>query len=370
MKMRAAVLEQFGEPLSVQEVELAEPRAGEVLVRLAACGVATPTSTPPPAPTLRATRRPCSGTRAPGVVERSGPTSTLARAGRPRRHPLLAPVRRMRSLPRPAHQPLPGDPRAAEPGLSARRHDALSRDGDPIRHFMGCSTFAEYDGDAGDRPRQGQPRGALRARLPLRLRPLDRPRRGDQHRRGASRAAPAWSSAPAWSAWERSPAAACRAPSGSSASTFRQERLELARGQGATDLLLGGESTVEEILEMTGGFGADYTFEATGQRRRDAPGGRSGAHGLGPMHGRRRRRQGGDPRRGPPLPDHRAPRSPVPRSAASRAATRSRCWSTATSPARSISTPSSPTASASTRSTAGFELMEAQDGIRSVIEFA
>jgi S-(hydroxymethyl)glutathione dehydrogenase/alcohol dehydrogenase len=42
------------------------------------------------------------------------------------------------------------------------------------------------------------------------------------------------------------------------------ERLELARGQGATDLLLGGESTVDEVLEMTAGFGADYTFEATG----------------------------------------------------------------------------------------------------------
>src|SRR6188768_1844896 len=39
MRIRAAVLERFGEPLAVQEVELAEPRAGEVLVRLAACGV-------------------------------------------------------------------------------------------------------------------------------------------------------------------------------------------------------------------------------------------------------------------------------------------------------------------------------------------
>ena len=39
MKMRAAVLEQFGKPLSVTEVELDEPRAGEVLVRLEACGV-------------------------------------------------------------------------------------------------------------------------------------------------------------------------------------------------------------------------------------------------------------------------------------------------------------------------------------------
>ncbi len=44
------------------------------------------------------------------------------------------------------------------------------------------------------------------------------------------------------------------------------ERLELARGQGATDLLQAGEGTdaVARILEMTGGFGADYTFEATG----------------------------------------------------------------------------------------------------------
>lgn len=39
MKIRAAVLEQFGAPLEVQELELAEPKAGEVLVRLVACGV-------------------------------------------------------------------------------------------------------------------------------------------------------------------------------------------------------------------------------------------------------------------------------------------------------------------------------------------
>ena len=39
MKIRAAVLESFGAPLEVQELELAEPRAGEVLVRLVACGV-------------------------------------------------------------------------------------------------------------------------------------------------------------------------------------------------------------------------------------------------------------------------------------------------------------------------------------------
>ena len=37
--MRAAVLEDFGKPLAVQELELADPREGEVLVRLVACGV-------------------------------------------------------------------------------------------------------------------------------------------------------------------------------------------------------------------------------------------------------------------------------------------------------------------------------------------
>ena len=39
MKIRAAVLDEFGSPLVVQEVDLADPGPGEVLVRLVACGV-------------------------------------------------------------------------------------------------------------------------------------------------------------------------------------------------------------------------------------------------------------------------------------------------------------------------------------------
>src|SRR5918997_398579 len=39
MRIRAAVLEEFGAPLAVQEVDLAGPGPGEVLVRLMACGV-------------------------------------------------------------------------------------------------------------------------------------------------------------------------------------------------------------------------------------------------------------------------------------------------------------------------------------------
>jgi S-(hydroxymethyl)glutathione dehydrogenase/alcohol dehydrogenase len=42
------------------------------------------------------------------------------------------------------------------------------------------------------------------------------------------------------------------------------ERLELARGQGATECWQADEHTVERVIESTGGFGADYTFEATG----------------------------------------------------------------------------------------------------------
>jgi S-(hydroxymethyl)glutathione dehydrogenase/alcohol dehydrogenase len=42
------------------------------------------------------------------------------------------------------------------------------------------------------------------------------------------------------------------------------QRLELARGQGATEVMEAGEDVVERIVESTGGFGADYTFEATG----------------------------------------------------------------------------------------------------------
>src|SRR5207253_10830088 len=43
-----------------------------------------------------------------------------------------------------------------------------------------------------------------------------------------------------------------------------EARLELARGQGATDTFTGGPDAVQHVLDRTGGFGADYTFEATG----------------------------------------------------------------------------------------------------------
>ncbi len=119
MKMRAAVLEEFGEPLVVQEVDLADPGPGEVLVRLVACGVChtdlyTASGVDPSgySPTVL-------GHEGAGVVEAVGEGVTDVGDRRSRRHALLASVPGVRSLPRPADEPVPRDPRAAEPRLPA-----------------------------------------------------------------------------------------------------------------------------------------------------------------------------------------------------------------------------------------------------------
>src|SRR6476660_4549524 len=81
MRMRAAVLEEFGAPLVVQEIDLADPAAGEVLVRLVACGVCHTdlytASGPDPsgyAPTVL-------GHEGAGVVEAVGEGVTLVKPG-------------------------------------------------------------------------------------------------------------------------------------------------------------------------------------------------------------------------------------------------------------------------------------------------
>ena len=45
--MRASVLFEQGKPLSIEELELEPPRAGEVLVRMAARASVIPACTPP-----------------------------------------------------------------------------------------------------------------------------------------------------------------------------------------------------------------------------------------------------------------------------------------------------------------------------------
>src|SRR5260221_9288027 len=144
MQIRAAVLEEFGAPLVVREVDLAEPRGGEVLVRLVACGVChtdlyTASGADPSgyAPTVLRHE-------GAGVVERVG--SDVAS---------LSPGDHVVTLFSPHCSECVHciDPRTnlylaireqQNKGFLPDGATRISRGGDGIRHFMGCSTFAEY----------------------------------------------------------------------------------------------------------------------------------------------------------------------------------------------------------------------------------
>src|SRR5947199_8477754 len=143
MKIRAAVLEEFGKPLVVREVKLAEPRAGEVLVRLVACGVChtdlyTASGADPSGyvPTVL-------GHEGAGVVERVGEGVASVAPGD---HvvTLFSPQCRECEHCRDPRTNLCLAIREQQcQGLLPDGTTRLSRDGVPIRHFMGTSTFAE-----------------------------------------------------------------------------------------------------------------------------------------------------------------------------------------------------------------------------------
>src|SRR3954451_1342830 len=144
MRIRAAVLEEFGAPLVVQDVDLAEPKSGEVLVRLAACGVChtdlyTASGVDPSG------YAPCVlGHEGAGVVERVGDGVTSVRPGD---HviTLFAPecgeCIHCRSSKTNRCVAIRDQQNA---GYLPDGTTRLFRDGEPLRHFMGTSTFAEY----------------------------------------------------------------------------------------------------------------------------------------------------------------------------------------------------------------------------------
>jgi len=263
MKMRAAVLEEFGRPLVVQEVELAEPRAGEVLVRLEACGVChtdlyTASGADPSgyAPAVL-------GHEGCGIVERVGEGVSLVREG-DRVVTLFSPQCGECDHCRSPRTNLCMAIRAEQgrghlPDGTVR----LSRGGEEIRHFMGTSTFAQYT---------VMPEIALAVVSP------DAP---PEHACVFACGLSTGLGAAMYTA---------KVEEGTTCVVFgaglvglgavagarlqgaeriicvdlSEARLELARGQGATDTLIGGPDAVEAILQLTGGMGADHTFEATG----------------------------------------------------------------------------------------------------------
>ena len=263
MRIRAAVLQDFGQPLLVGDVELEEPRAGEVLVRLVACGVChtdlyTASGVDPSgyAPTVL-------GHEGSGIVEQVGESVTSVSVG-DRVVTLFSPQCRECVHCRSPKTNLCLAIRDQQnkgylPDGTAR----LSRDGEPIRHFMGTSTFAEYT---------VMPEIALAV-----VSPEAPPDRAALFACGLSTGLGA-----AINTAKVEPGSTCvvfgagMVGLGAVAGCRLQgaeriicvdmssDRLELARGQGATDTWTAGPDVVQRVLDETGGFGADYTFEATG----------------------------------------------------------------------------------------------------------
>ena len=263
MRMRAAVLERFGEPLVVQDVELADPRPGEVLVRLVACGVChtdlyTASGADPSgyAPAVL-------GHEGAGVVERVGEGVTSVAEGdhvvtlfspqcgecehcrSPRTNLCLA-IREQQNK-----------------GYLPDGTTRLSRDGKDIRHFMGTSTFAEYTVMPEIALAKVDPEAPLEHACLFAC--------GLSTGLGAAmfsaRVEPG-STCVVFGAGMvgLGAVAGCRLQGAERVICvdLSEDRLELARGQGATDTWLGGQDVVQRVLDETRGFGADYTIEATG----------------------------------------------------------------------------------------------------------
>ena len=139
----------------------------------------------------------------------------------------------------------------------------FSRDGEPIRHFMGTSTFSEYT---------VMPEIAL-AKIDPEA-PLDRAclfACGLSTGLGAAINTAKVTEGSTCVVFGMGmvglgavAGARLRKAERIVAIDLSDDRLGLAKGQGATDTIKGGPEAVQQILEMTDGFGADYTFEATG----------------------------------------------------------------------------------------------------------
>ena len=169
MRIRAAVLEEFGEPLVVQELDLAEPKEGEVLVRLGACGVCH-TDLYTASGVIRPDTRPaCSGTKVPAS------SSATARASRSSRQATTSSRCSRPSAARASTAVAVGRTAASlfarrRVTVSARRHDTPfpRRRADASLH--GHLDVRRVHGDAGDRAREGLAGGVARGVRAVRLR--------------------------------------------------------------------------------------------------------------------------------------------------------------------------------------------------------
>ena len=263
MKIRAAVLEEFGRPLVVQEVELAEPRAGEVLVRLEACGVChtdmyTASGADPSgyAPAVL-------GHEGAGVVEKVGdgvgsvaPGDHVVTLFSPQCRECVHCVDPRTNL----CMAIRGEQNLGHlPDGSVR----LTRDGEEVRHFMGCSTFAEYTVMPEIALAKVNPEAPFE-HIALFACGLST---GLGAAMNTAKVEPGTTCVVFGAGMVGLGAVAgCRLQGAERIICVDMSRTgSSSPGQGATDTMIGGPDASTEILAMTDGeFGADYTFEATG----------------------------------------------------------------------------------------------------------
>src|SRR6478672_6019183 len=144
MKTRAAVAWAAGKPLEIEEVDLAGPRAGEVLVKIVATGVChtdafTLSGSDPEGlfPVIL-------GHEGGGIVQEVGPGVTSVKPGD---HviPLYTPESGVCKFCKSGKTNLCQRIRLTQgKGLMPDGTSRFSKDGKPIFHYMGTSTFAEY----------------------------------------------------------------------------------------------------------------------------------------------------------------------------------------------------------------------------------
>ena len=238
MKVRAAVLQEFGQPLVVEQVELAEPKAGEALVRLEACGVCHTDLYAASGADPTGYTDCVLGHEGAGIVEQVGPGVTLVSPGD---HvvTLFAP-----ECGKCAHCRSPRTNRCVAirdqqgVGLLPDGTTRFARNGVPLRHFMGTSTFAEHTVVPEIALAKVNPEAPLDGCAPFAC--------------GLSTGLGA--------------VIGCQLAGAERiiAIDLSDSRLAEARRHGATDVRVADDETVEWVRSETGGFGADYTFEATG----------------------------------------------------------------------------------------------------------
>lgn len=144
MKIKAAVAWKANEPLSVEEIDLELPKAGEVLVKIVATGVCHTDAFTLSGADPEGLFPVILGHEGGGIVESVGEGVTTLKKGD---HviPLYTPECRECDFCKSGKTNLCVKIRATQgKGLMPDGTSRFSKDGKMIHHYMGCSTFAEY----------------------------------------------------------------------------------------------------------------------------------------------------------------------------------------------------------------------------------